>query len=628
MSSENSQTLAKFSKLSPMQTLVESWKESWQIPAKLNPWRWAEANLEFSSRVSPLPGKYSTASTPYVRAVLEAVANPRVRHITLCWSAQSSKTTTALIAIYYAIANDPGNVLLVRPSLQAAKSLSENKLMLVINENPELAKYKTNERDDFQKVMLKLKNMVIFVRGASPNQLAAESCKVVILDETDKYEGYKEDKGEADLISLAYERTKFYKNHLKLDTSTPTVPSGPIWGLYQEGSMEVYEMPCIHCGAFFNFQMKYFKFDKDAPKKTAHFECPHCQGQITEKHKGKMMSQGMWVSKNPDADEEHKSYLLPEFYSPVTKWGELADKFIKAQKKAKIGDFGALHNFINSSLAEPWDPTENARRDVGQLIALQDERGEGTVPDNATGITIGIDTQDTYFEYVIRAWGSDSLDSWLVKHGKLDSFEGIYNIMTSLFPSVSGNKHFRITAGLIDSGGHRTAEVYDFCRKYPKLRLRPSKGERSMARPWDISKIDKMPNGNPIIGGVKLVRINTTFFKDFLAGKLSLLIDESGAFRLHKDTDADYIDHMTAEYRNSKGVWVCPTHRKNESFDCEVLNLAIVDMLNLKFARTTSEAPKKSEPDKPEEPKEKPKAVKPKRRLPIYQNNPYEEGIY
>ena len=605
--------------------LNNSWATAWDLPAKLNPWMWAEANLEFSSRVSPLPGKYSTTATPYVREVLEAAADPTVRHLTLCWSAQSSKTTTGLIIVYYSIANDPGNVLLVRPSLQAAKSLSENKLMLVINENPCLAALKTNDRDDFQKVMIKLKSSVIFIRGASPNQLAAESCKIVFLDETDKYEAYKEEKAEADLISLAYERTKFYKNHLKLDTSTPTVPAGAIWGLFQEGDQRLFYVPCPHCGAEFNFCMKYFKFDSAKPKKTAHFECPHCEGKVEERHKPAIMLLGRWIAQNPDLEgNEHRSYQLPEFYSPVTKWGELADKFVKAQAKAKVGDFGALHNFINSSLAEPWDPTENARRDVEQLLALCDGRAPGIVPDDAIGITIGVDTQDLYFEYTIRAWGRDNLDSWLIQHGQLDKFEDLHNILSSTFPSADGSRHFKITAGLIDSGGHKTAEVYDFCRRYPGLRLRPSKGERTMRRPWEITKVDKMPNGNPVPGGVKLVRINTTYYKDLLAGKLSLTIDEPGSFKLHSNINPDYLAHMTAEYRNSKGVWVCPPNKKNESWDCEVLNLVCADMIGLRFKATAA----KEEPQTPNNPTQPSQPAKKKVRRPQQnQPNPYTEGF-
>lgn len=488
-----------------------------------------------------------------------------------------------MVIILYAIDNDPGNVLLVRPSLQAAKSLSENKIIPIIDENPILARHKTSNPDDYQKTMIKLKSMVIFVRGANPNQLSAESCKIVFLDETDKYEVYKEESDEADLVSLAYERTKFYKNHLKLDTSTPTVPTGVIWQLFNEGTKEIFVMPCVHCGAEFNFTMAQFKFDADNPIKSAHFQCPHCEGKIEERHKLSMMLAGRWLAQNTGVLEDHRSFHLPEFYSPVTRWGELADKFLKAKAKARLGDFGPLHNFINSSLAEPWNPAENSKREVSQLESLADDRIAGTVPDDAIGLTIGVDTQDLYFEYVIRAWGRDSMESWQVLHGRADSFEGIKNICLSEFQSVSGDKTFRITGGLFDSGGHRTSEVYDFCRSNPALRLRPSKGERTMPRPWDISKIDKKPDGSPLVGGVKLVRVNTTYYKDLLAGKLSLKITDPGAFRLHSHPDDDYLLHMTAEYRDSKGVWQCPPNKRNESWDCEVLNLCAVEMIGIKF---------------------------------------------
>lgn len=569
--------------LANLKTLIDSWSKSWELPAQLNPWQWAEANLEFSSRVSPLPGRYSTAATPYVREVLEAAADPKVRHITLCWSAQSSKTTTGMVIVLYCIDNDPGNVLLVRPSLQAAKSLSENKVMPIIDENPILTRHKTSDVNDFQKTMIKLKHMVIFFRGANPNQLSAESCKVVFLDETDKYEGYNEDSDEADLISLAYERTKFYKNHLKLDTSTPTIPSGSIWQLLEEGTKEIYVMPCPHCGAEFNFKMAYFRFDKASPRKSAAFECPHCLERVEERHKHSMMLAGRWFKQNAEAPEEHRSFHLPEFYSPVTRWGELAEKFLKAQAKAQVGDFGPLHNFINSSLAEPWNPAENAKREASQLFALADHRPAEVVPDEAIGLTIGIDTQDLYFEYVIRAWGANSLESWLVSHGRADSFEALKAVLAAEFVSESGAKTFKISAGLFDSGGHRTSEVYDFCRNNPAFRVRPSKGERTINRPWDITKIDKMPNGNPLPGGIKLVRVNTTYYKNLLAGKISLEPDQPGAFRLHSNPDDDYIAHMTAEYRDSKGVWQCPASKRNESWDCEVLNLCCVDMIGLKF---------------------------------------------
>jgi len=606
--------------------LKESWHNSWIIPARLNPWRWAEENISFSTLVSPLPGRYSTNSTPYVRAVLEAAADPHTRHITMCWSAQSSKTTTALIMMYYGIACDPGNILLVRPSLQAAKSLSENKIQVVINENKALSCHKTSDKDDFTKTAMKLKNMVVFIRGASANQLSAESCKLVILDETDKYEEYKEDKAEADLVSLAYERTKYYKNHLKVDTSTPTIPQGRIWQLYHEGDMCLFNVPCPECGAFFAFEQDYFKFEKEDPKNTAYMECPHCNQAIFETSKYNMMQKGFWKSQKSEGDKDHRSFRLPEFYSPITRWGELADKFLKATAKAKLGDFGQLHNYINSSLAQPWDNEQNASRNVDQLIALQDfTRPEGVVPDGAIGLTIGIDTQGSYFECTIRAWLPEDAGSGLVLHKVLPDWESIVTIMNAEFPSQDGTKIYKISGGLIDSGGDKTHEVYDFCRKNKNLRLKPSKGLRTQAGRIEYTRLDKYPNGKPMNNGLKLVKVNTTYWKDLLAGKISLLVDEAGAFKLHANVDENYLKHMVAEYRNSKGIWTCPKHKKNESWDTEVLSLVVFDMLGMKFLPIGHGA---IQPKDENAPVAQHVPVVKQKKKPRYTENPYSRGIH
>lgn len=517
-----------------------------------------------------------------MRTVLEDVADPNVRHITLCWSAQSSKTTTGMIAVLYAIDNDPGNTLLVRPSYQAAKSLSENKIMPTISENRCLAKHKTSDRDDFQKGMVKLKPMIIFIRGANPNQLSAESCKIVWLDETDKYPQYSENKAEADLVSLAYERTKFYKNSLKFDDSTPTIPSGIIWQLYLEGDQRLYFVPCPFCGAEFNFKMEYFRFDKEKPKTSAYFECPHCKGSIKEKHKPHMMESGRWIAQNTEADSEHHSYQLPEFYSPVTKWGELANKFVKASCKAKVGNLGPLHNFINSSLAEPWDPTERATRKADEILIHRDKRKSGEVPVGALVLIGTIDTQDTYFWYQISAWGKD-LNGWEVLSGKAETFEELNRIMFDSVYRSNTNEEFKVSMGLIDSGGHRTAEVYHWCRLHPAFS--PCKGEQNLKGTWKVSRLDSFPDGRPIPGGINLIRINTTYYKNYIAGKLALSPGENGSYRItcDHDADSDIVKHLIAEFRNEHGVWICPSGRRNDLWDTLVYALCLADKNRIQF---------------------------------------------
>jgi terminase, large subunit len=567
-------------------------------PAKLNPWEWAEKNIEIKSTiVSPILGKYSTRNMPYVREVLEAFADPEVKQITLCWSAQSSKTMTIVMGILYSIANNPGNCLFVRPSAEAARTLNENKIIPLINSNPCLAVLKTGVDDDFKKGMIKFKDMVVFVKGANPNQLSAESCMMVILDETDKYDSYTADKKEADLVSLAFERVKFYTNHKKIATSTPSVPTGTIWKLYQQGDQRVYMLPCPRCAAEFKLEQKLLRFaesdEEPVIADTAHIVCPNCQGEIYDRDKYGMLLAGRWVAQNDQAASGHRSYHLSEFYSPLTRWGDLAVKFVQANREAKTGSFGTLHNYVNSSLAEPWNPTEDSSRGRDVLVKLCDNRPEGVVPDEAKGLTIGIDTQDELFWFSVRAWGYTALESWQVMSGQLVSFQDIERILYHTFQTVSG-RPMRIYRGLMDSGGHRAAEVYEFCRKHRAI-LYASKGaSHTMPGTHKITKIDRDPQGRPLKASIKLISVNTTLLKDLLAGKITLQPDEPGAFHLHSTPGEEYLSHMMAEYRNEKGIWCCPEHKRNDLWDCEVLNFccAYLQQLNLiDITRATVQQP-------------------------------------
>ena len=139
--------------------LTRWWQAAWSLPALLNPWQWAERELEFSVRVSPMPGPYRTGMVPYVREPLESFHDPGIRKIVLCWSAQSSKTTTMQVALAYTIANAPGPALFVMPSLEMARSFSENRLIPLIEDCPALSIHKTGDRHDFKKGVVYLQTI-------------------------------------------------------------------------------------------------------------------------------------------------------------------------------------------------------------------------------------------------------------------------------------------------------------------------------------------------------------------------------------------------------------------------------------------------------------------------------------
>lgn len=567
--------------------LRDWWAEGWEVPAQLNPWQWAEEFIEFPDKnAATKPGKYNSLYNIYCREILEAFADPKVRRIVLCFSAQSAKTITMLVALCYSLVNNPGPCMWAMPSADLSREFSKMRLHPIINENAALKDLKTANRHDFGTMVMMLRRSAIFLQGAnSPTQASSKGILNLFLDEVDKYKS--QTTKEADALSNFLERVKDFDDHKVVISSTPTTSDGTIWRELSIGDFCKWHIPCPHCGHEFAITWPMVKFpDTDDYKRImdeTHLECPSCNGVIEQRQQASIVRKGRWIATNPDAPEHIRSFHIPEMVP--TRWGKLAVKFKEANQKAKYGDTGPLHAFVNSSLAEPWEPRGDKAGSEEALALLCDDRPSGLVPSHVpiAGITAGVDTQDNGFYYVIRAWGYGlAMDSWLVRYGFIDSFDGVDTVLWQSRYADMYDKDFIINLALQDSQGHRTGDVYDFVRMHAGIR--PTRGEQRMSHPWATTPIDRYPDtGNPIPGGVTLYRINTTHWKDKLTDKLQVDPADPGAFNLHSEVGADYFSQMTAEYRDENGIWQCPKHRANHYWDCEVLALAAADVAGIKY---------------------------------------------
>ena len=138
---------------------------------------------------------------------------------------------------------------------------------------------------------------------------------------------------------------------------------------------------------------------------------------------------------------------------------------------------------------------------------------------------------------------------------------------------------------MIDSGGHYTDEVYQFCKRHGVRRFVPVKGHNVMGKPiasWPRKRNDK---------GVYLTMIGTDTAKEIIADRLK--ITEPGDGYMHYpvsgEFDEDYFKHLTNERRimkvvKGRRVWVWDAGgRRNEPFDLSVYNLAGVRVLQQHF---------------------------------------------
>jgi phage terminase large subunit GpA-like protein len=519
---------------------------------------------------------------------LEDFKDPAIRQIALCFSAQSGKTQTMLVMLGYVIDQDPGPVLAVQSSLEAARSFSKNRLQPLLDDCPSLARHKTEDRHDFSAAEMRLDNCSVYLQGAgNAAQLASRPIRYLFADETDKWKD--ESKREADSLSLAKERVKSFRNHKIVLASTPTVATGPIWQEFLSGDQRRYHVPCPHCGTLFVLQWQQVKWPEDSDAKVVvdqtWLECPHCQSIITERHKSPMLEAGQWIPSNQDSPADRVSYHLSELYSPWTTWGSLAAKFIRATKEAKQGNTGSLHNFVNSSLAEPWEDRQQSAKEPEAILALEVDLPAGVVPPDAVALTAGVDTQDTGFWFTIWAW-SQELTGHLVREGFVPDLLVLDSVLWAAHYQDQDGRSHPVRLALIDSQGHRTAEVYEWCRLRPQSR--PLKGEQRLrGTPWASSMLEKIPGRDgkqyPVPGGLQLIRVDTNHFKTLLSGKLAVGVGSSGGMTLHKDPSADFIKHMASEFQDERGIWRQPGHKRCDLWDCSVYALAAAELLGVRY---------------------------------------------
>lgn len=540
-------------------------------------------------------GPWRNERTPYLEGIMDALCEPGVSEITILKSTQIGGSEALRNMIAWVIDNDPSPILLVLPDEKSAKSVIAQRIRPLFQSCPQLAQHLTGRAWDSTQYRIKTLGASVDVGwSGSAQSLASKEIRFLFLDEEDKYASQAGD--EADAISLAKERTRTYLHRARVvHLSTPTTRTGNIWRAWSDaGDKRRYYMPCPFCGRYQHFtfpQLRWPRAEATIENKAAiaddilinrraWYECQHCQGRIEDKHKNAMLLAGLWVSEGQTVSiggkiegERPRSkrigFALNCFYSPWITFSEIAYRFVMT-----TGDILAALNFRNSWLAEPFEnivvkPKPSVIRDKAMTAPP-----EGIVPAWATALIVSVDVQKDCFYYVFRAWGY-GWRSQLVRLGMCRTFEEVYGLLGLQFRTTDG-RSVSATVQVIDTGGNRTKDVYDYCLK-DLLRIIPIKGASAkMHRPWFISK---QPNDLP------LRMIDTEFYKDYLN---RLIEDADKTLWLpYAGVPEEYCLQMASEQKildtkSQKLMWV-PVHAgaPNHFLDCENYNLAGADMGNV-----------------------------------------------
>jgi phage terminase large subunit GpA-like protein len=343
-----------------VEQLLKRERARWNYEPPPSVIQWAERYIQLDSRITARPGLYSTKYTPYVAGVLEALADPGVHTVTLCWGSQTGKTLTLAVWLAYRIANDPAPALLVMPNADLARSYSETRLTPIFEKCKPVRDLFPWDSDDFKILEMQFTTMTLSLVGSnSPANISSRPICIAVLDELDKFAPPTEK--EAAAYNLALERTKAFPNRKHVLTSTPTLSTGDIWQNFQAGTQETFHVPCHACGQYQAMEFGQVrwadearnadgKWDLQKVGETARYHCTKCNEPWSESHKRTAVEQGKWVASNANAEHGRRSMRLPSWYSPTVTIADCAKQFL-TQKHYLHG----LQGFVNGWSAMPWE---------------------------------------------------------------------------------------------------------------------------------------------------------------------------------------------------------------------------------------------------------------------------------
>lgn len=548
-------------------------------PEQLTVSQWAEKYRKLDES-SSIPGSWHNSITPYLVEIMDCFNDPYIHNINFVKSAQVGGTEALINATGWIITKNPSPTMIVYPTDDLAKDVSNDKLKPAYRSTPEIAE--RFMRTKSSEMNLKFRNMTIYLRsGGSPSKLASKTIKYLFFDEIDKMSGAT--KREASPYNLATERTKTFKYSRKIYTcSTPTYRENYIWKLHEAADEQrYYYVPCPHCGEYILLEWEQIRFESNEDKKltnteranTAMYYCQKCGAAIEDKLKPAMLRKGEWrdIKKTCKGKPEKVSFHINALYSFFVSWSDVVAEFLSTKD-----DPETLQNFVNSWLGEPWEDTK-LKTNADLVLDRMAPEPQGIVPEWAEMITAGVDVQETSIYFDIVAWGPH-MTSQSILHGQLLSFNELSTYMNAEYYNDSG-RAFLVNLCLVDSGD-QTEAVYEFCMSNEWAV--PSKGVASNNNHYRISTINRVGKA---YDGQQLVLVDVGKYKDLIATRLHTE-NGIGSCMVHADCDIEYAKQLTSEHKVAEGtgtrrrfIWKPKTsHADNHYLDCRVYATAAADI--------------------------------------------------
>lgn len=567
---------------------------------------WADQYRRLSQGASAEPGRWRTEKVPHQKEIMDTIADVKVKKVVVMSSAQIGKTEGAVLnTIGYYMHYDPAPVLIMQPTIQMAEAFSKDRLSKMLQDTPVLSGLVNDKgRNTGNTILQKIfpGGHITMVGANSPSSLASRPIQILLADEVDRYPATAGKEG--DPLFLASERLTTFWNSKEVYVSTPTIKDASRIEIeYQHSSQGEWNVPCPECGELQPLEWSGVVFDRDNLD-SIQYACAKCGCISPEAAWKKHFKEGRYIHADPE--NPVKGFHLNALGSTLAQWKDIAEKFILANEEKKKGNIEPLKSWTNTKMGQTWEE-EGTQVDDEELLKRR-ERYNCEVPPEVLYLTAGVDTQDDRFEIEVVGWGAE-YESWGIQYSVLygDTSNLQHQVWADLdaflaqtFQKPDGTRMI-IICTCVDSGGHRTNQVYKFCKARFNRRIFAIKGSNDSAAAY----IQKPTKSNREQAYLFTLGVDTG--KSLLLQRLQ--VEEEGPGYCHfpkeenKGYGESYFIGLTAEkqvlvYKKGRPFFEWrikdAAHKRNEALDCRNYASAAIEISGVPLKKP--DTPQKTTP--------------------------------
>ena len=562
--------------------------------------QWADNYRMLSSGISAEPGKWKTSRAPYQKDIMNAFTEPGIHRVVVKSSSQIGKSDMMNNVIGRFAHLDPCAIMMIQPTIDMAQDYSKTRIAPIIKDTKVLNNlfYDVKSRDANNTILSKVfpGGRLIMCGANSPAGLASRPIRILLADEVDRFPDSAGTEG--DPVDLAAKRmTTFWNSCMGLFSTPTNEGSSRIDEEYLAGTQEEWQHKCPNCGEYhllrhIDMTVDYKEIKTPSGKKTVivndvKWRCPHCGFSFSEKEMKQTPQK--YISRNADALKNGiRSFFVNGFTSPWMTWTRIMREWLEAK-----GDPEREKVIMNTVFGESY--TQKGAFEDEQIFLRRRESYGAELPNGVLLLTAAIDTQDNRLEYEVVGWGKEE-ECWGIRKGivlgapnQARTWKEIDNILDKTYHFADG-KGLKVVRTFIDSGGHYTSDVYNYCQKNFHKQRFAIKGRGGPGIPL-IYKIAKANNAK-----APLILLGVDDGKQQIMDRLS--IDSPGPLYFHFPQDEGikelsnrgyddlYFKGIISEHkkvykRNGvlREIWETTKNVRNEPLDLRNYNLACMKSL-------------------------------------------------